>query len=222
MVLKAITRYQVKIQSIRHLSDTAYVIRTERKGFEFKAGQFVNVSLEDDDTTREYSIYSPEDVDCLEFLIKEIPNGFISRRLKLAQEGSLLTIDGPYDEEFTIQEHEIENNEYVLIATGTGIAPFHSFALTHPKLNYRLLHGIRAPSETYDKGDYKEGCYVSCVSQEDDGDFRGRVTHYLKEHPLKGSEIVYICGNGNMIFEVSDSLIEQGFCEDRVRTEIFF
>ncbi len=140
------------------------------------------------------------------------------QKLKIGDE---VTIDGSYGL-FTIANPEKTNNKYLFVGTGTGIAPFHSFALSYPKLDYRILHGVSYKKELYDARDYSKGGYIACVSRETGGDFHGRVTEYLRKHPVEPKTICYLCGNSEMINEVYDILRGQNVNGTNIITEVFF
>lgn len=235
----------VKVLRVRHLTDSAFVIRVERKGFEFIPGQCVNLGLPKEAINREYSTYSGKDEKYLEFLIKTITGGSLSPMLQKLKAGDEVTIDGAYGS-FTIASPEKTNDKYLFIGTGTGIAPFHSFAISYPKMDYRILHGVSYGNEQYDRKDYPEGRYIACVSREkqktlkleteknqNNGKlkiqnkekqkiFFGRVTGYLRENPVEPKTICYLCGNSDMINEVYDILRNQGVNGTNIITEVFF
>jgi len=212
---------RVKVLKVRHLTDSTFVLRVERKGFEFTPGQCVNLGLPKDAINREYSTYSGEDEKYLEFLIKTIADGALSPKLAKLKPGDEITIDGAYGL-FTIADPKDTKNKYLFIGTGTGIAPFHSFALSYSKLDYKILHGVSYKNEGYDTKDYPKSRYVSCVSREKGGDFEGRVTDYLKKHPVSSKTVCYLCGNAKMINDVYDILREQGVGGTNIITEVFF
>jgi ferredoxin-NADP reductase len=144
--------------------------------------------------------------------------------------GDEVTIDGAYGS-FTIANPGDTINKYLFIGTGTGIAPFHSFALSYPELNYAVLHGIKTADEQYDKKDYSQGKYIACVSRDsstslrsarNDNVYFGRVTGYLRENPVDPKTICYLCGNSDMINEAYDILRSQGVNGTNIITEVFF
>lgn len=211
--------YEVK--EVRHLTQHCYVLSTERKDMQFQAGQCVNIGLVGQGINREYSLYSGEKENCLEFLIKEVEDGSVSPGLKKLNKGDFVEIDGPYGL-FTLKEPQNTSLNYLFIGTGTGIAPYHSFVKTFPNLNYRIIHGIRFANESYEHTDYKKGSYTSCVSREKAGDFYGRLTEYLKKIEIPEETICYLCGNRMMIAEAFDILIQKGINGDNIFTEVFF
>jgi ferredoxin-NADP reductase len=211
-----------KILQIRHLTDQAYVLRLEKKGFQFIPGQCVNIGLIDGAVNREYSTYSGINDDYLEFLIKEVQDGLVSPELKKLNPGDQVQLDGAYGL-FTLKEPENKKLKYTFIASGTGISPFHTYVKSYPELDYQILHGIRFANEQYDKQDYKNGQYISCVSRDKQGgDFHGRVTDFLKKNKPDHDRIYYLCGNADMINDVYDILREAGVGGSNIYTEVFF
>jgi ferredoxin--NADP+ reductase/benzoate/toluate 1,2-dioxygenase reductase subunit len=210
------------VHSVRHLTDSTFVVRVERNDLKFKAGQFCNVKFAGDDTSREFSMYSGELDTYLEFLVKEVKNGDFSPRLKRCKPGDLILLDEPYDENFTVKDPMNTKQKNLFIASGTGIAPFHSYVRSHLNLNYQVLHGVSYLKEQYDMNDYAPGRYIGCVSREAGAAFHGRVTEYLKRNPVSGDTDCYLCGNANMTFEVNDLLRSQGVKNEMIHTEIFF
>ncbi|WP_430810006.1 MULTISPECIES: ferredoxin--NADP reductase [unclassified Carboxylicivirga] len=210
-----------EILQIRHLTDSTFVLRIERKGLTFQAGQHVCVGPPNGIHTREYSIYSAEQDDYLEILVKEVENGLVSPSLKKLKSGGFVVVEEPVGY-FTINKALPKNQKYVFIASGTGISPFHSFVLSTPGLNYTLLHGVRHGDEAYDADAYEAGRYVLCTSRDDSGNYKGRVTQYLKKHPFGTDVHYYLCGNCNMIHDVYDILEEQGVSTDNIHAEVYF
>ena len=209
-----------KVIGRRDLTASTYVLRIERRGFEFIPGQCVNIGLPSDAVNREYSTYSGVDNKYLEFLIKEIQGGVISPALRKLRKGNKISLDGAYGL-FIIPQPEAKQ-KYIFICSGTGIAPFHSFVKSYPGLDYTVLHGIRAADEQYDKKDYEPKRYIACVSREKRGDFHGRVTDYLRKHPVDPKTICYLCGNSEMISEAYEILREQGVGGTNIITEVFY
>lgn len=210
-----------KIQSIRNLTESSYVIRMEKNNFEFRSGQYLSLGLPDDVNMREYSIYSGSNDPYLEVLIKEVKEGDVSVLLKKTKIGQGLNVEGPYGF-FTLKEKDIESREFLFLATGTGISPFHSFVKSYPKLNYKLIHGIRLESESYEKDCYSSDRYISATSKDKKGDYHGRLTAYLKTINPKKETLCYLCGNVDMIHDAYDILQEKGIPVDQIHSEVYF
>lgn len=209
-----------KILMIRELGEGAFIVRFERLGLVFDAGQYIHVGPLPGIDRREYSVYSGPDEDFLEILVKEVSAGSVSPKLRTLEPGEMVDVEGPFGF-FRIEPGE-HFRPCLFIATGTGISPFHSLTLAHSELDYRLVHGVRNTRELYEHESYSADRLVSCVSRETDGDYHGRVTHWLKDHPADPDSMVYLCGNCDMIYEVYDILGEQGIPADRIHAEVYF
>ena len=210
-----------KILGNKSLCSGTFKLQIERNGLEFRAGQCVNLGLPNTGINREYSSYSGEQETELAFLIREVEDGDVSPALGRLKYGDSIEIDGAYGL-FTLPESIPENHSNVFIATGTGIAPFHSFVRTYPELDYLILHGTRLAEENYESAHYTSECYVQCVSQENGGCFQGRVSDYLRQNPQGAGKHYYLCGNRNMVNEVYDILREQEVSGSNITTEVFF
>ena len=170
---------------------------------------------------REYSIYSGAGDGFLEVLVKEIEGGLVSCALKRCQPGEELSLEGPYGS-FLTDPLERSSAKYLFIATGTGISPFHCLARSYPQIEYLLLHGVRTEDECYDAGAFDPLRYVSCVSRAQGGDYQGRVTRYLREHPVDPASLCYLCGSGVMIYEAFGLLRSRGIPRGNLHAEIYF
>ena len=219
--METITHNKYKVEQIRNLTDSTYVVRMERNGMVFKPGQNLNLGLAGDTEKRDYSIYSSLEDDFIEILVKEVEDGLVSKQLKRMTSGDLLEVDGPFGF-FTIKEKELDTRKFLFIASGTGIAPFHSITRSFPEINYKLLHGVRFANETYEKDHYDPERYNSCVSKDEEGDFNGRVTDYIKINPVDKETLCYLCGKVNMIYDVFDILKEQGVPSENLHAEVYF
>jgi ferredoxin--NADP+ reductase len=215
-----IMRKIYRLQKIRNLTEDSYVMRFDRNGMPFRAGQHITLGIPGNNQVREYSIYSTEQDSALEVLIKEVDTGTVSKQLRKLIPGELLEVDGPFGY-FTLDEKRL-HKEYLFIGTGTGIAPFHSFVGSYPDLNYTLLHGVRYGNEGYEKSHYPKNRYILCTSRDEQGDFHGRVTDYLKQKELNPDTMVYLCGNCDMIYDVYDLLTSRGFPSGNIKTEVYF
>lgn len=212
----------LKVISIRDLTPSAYVMRFERNGISFSAGQHILLGKKNDIQAREYSIYSAEQDNFFEVLIKEVQEGTVSRKLKKMKPGDALNFENPVGY-FVLKPDEIHVKKYLFVASGTGIAPFHSFTRSYPGLDYTLLHGVRYASEAYDRDRYSPERHVLCTSRDTKGDFGGRVTDYLRQHPLEDKNtLCYFCGNCEMIHEAYDILLKQGVPSENLFAEVYF
>jgi len=210
-----------RVQSIRYLSDSAFVLRVDRHDVPAVAGQCATVGAAGSGLNREYSLYSGDDDPYFEFLVKEVDGGRVSCALKKCRPGDTVELDGPYGK-FVLEAPMDKTRKYLFMATGVGIAPFRGFVGSYPGIDYLLLHGVRYLAERYEMDFYRPGSYISCVSREQGGDFSGRVTDYLRLHQVDPERYCYLCGNSAMVREAYEILREQGVESDRLFTEVFF
>jgi ferredoxin--NADP+ reductase len=145
-----------RVLAVRHLTDTAFILRMERDGMEFEAGQYISLGLPGTDERREYTIYSGMHDAFLEVLVKEIDDGLVSNQLKQLRMGARTEMEGPFGY-FTLGTKQQSGARLVFIASGTGIAPFHSYIKSYPSLDYRLIHGVRYGEESYESEKYDPG-----------------------------------------------------------------
>jgi ferredoxin/flavodoxin---NADP+ reductase len=212
----------LKVRGIRELTPSAYVLRFDRNGIPFRAGQHILLGKKDDLQAREYSIYSAEQDDYFEVLVKEVKEGMVSKQLKKLKPGEPVNFENPVGY-FTLKNEDISGKKYLFIASGTGIAPFHSFVRSYPGLNYRLLHGVSYAGESYEKQDYDKEKLILCTSRDKNGDFHGRVTDYLRKNPIEDKNtLCYFCGNCEMIHEAYDILLQQGVPSENLFAEVYF
>ncbi|HBZ67529.1 MAG TPA: oxidoreductase [Bacteroidales bacterium] len=211
---------QHRVISVRYHTATTFVLRFQRDELTFKAGQHVTIGIPDIGEMREYSLYNAPTDDFLEVLVKIVDDGRLTPRLALLKPGEQITVDGP-NGYFTLRPGSLDRH-HLLIATGTGISPFHSFVKSHPDLRFTLIHGIREASEACDRADFNSGAYIACTSRADDGDFMGRVTDFLKDFQIPADSEIMLCGNSQMILDVWELLLERNIPLERMRQEIYF
>lgn len=210
-----------KVVEIKHLTDSTFVLKLPKSRFKFYAGQHVSLSIKGDYQSREYSIYSAEEGETLELLVKEVDGGYFSPKLKHLKEGDYVEIHGPFGK-FGLDKKKLDSHKHVFIASGTGIAPFHSMVLSYPSLDYQIIHGVRYANEAYEKEHYDDDKFVICTSRDNSGDFQGRVTEYIKKTEFDKNTAFYLCGNSDMIFDAMEILKEKGFDRDNVNVEVYF
>lgn len=211
---------EVRVLARQELGPGGFVLTFERAGLQFQTGQYLSLGIPGHREQREYSIYSGQDDESLSVLIKEVPEGVVSRKLARLVPGDLVHVDGPFGY-FTLDAARKSGAPLLFLATGTGISPFHSFAVTHPTLEYTLLHGVRHRVDLALQKDLDPSKVVGCVSREE-GPFQGRVTEKLKTMKIDPATHAFLCGNCDMIYEAFDLLRAAGVSSDRISTEVYF
>jgi ferredoxin/flavodoxin---NADP+ reductase len=216
-----IERPVYRVHHVRHLSQSAYVLRFDRHGLQFEPGQYLNLGLRGSLAMREYSIYSGAQDGFLEVLIREVPGGLVSPALKRCEPGDELSLQGPYGM-FVTDPLQRSSQKHLFIGSGTGISPFHCLVRSYPEIGYLLLHGVRTEEDRFDAEAFDSSRYVCCTSRSDAGDFRGRVTGWLRDHRVDPSWLCYLCGNSDMIYESFFILRAHGVPRDHLFSEIYF
>ena len=209
------------VLEIINLTPETFILRLDRQNFKYEPGQYVILRMPDELDGREYSIFSGTTDAYLDFLIREIPEGEFSRYLRHLPEGSEIDVEGPKGY-FVLDARSKNGAAVLMIATGTGIAPFHSFAKSYPQLNYKVVHGVHFADEAYGRESFHPDRIVICSSRLDDGDYFGRVTDNLKQTIVEPTTICYLCGNSEMIDQVTTILEGYGLPPENIRTEVFF
>ena len=197
------------------------MVRFDRRGLVFEPGQHLNLGLRGALAMREYSIYSAAEEDFLEVLVREVDGGAVSPALKRCGPGDRLSMEGPYGI-FVTDGHERPAAPYLFVGSGTGIAPFHSIVRSYPDIHYRILHGVRTEQERYDFEAFDRSRYLCCTSRSSGGDYAGRVTAWLREHPVEPEVRCYLCGNSDMIYEAFAILRGQGVPREHLFAEVYF
>jgi ferredoxin/flavodoxin---NADP+ reductase len=218
---QATSRDLHKIIEMRVLTDKTFVLRFEREGMQFKAGQHIIVGLKGELDQREYSVYSGENDDYLEILVREVNDGNVSLKLKNCVPGQYIQVNGPFGS-FGLEKFDMFSRKLVFISSGTGISPFHSFVRSYPGINYTLIHGVRYKNEAYEKNDYEPGRYILCTSKESNDGRKGRVTRFLPGFPVNSEMLFYLCGNNSMIYEVYHILRDRNIPDENIYTEVYF
>lgn len=219
--MDTITKLDYKVHEVRLLTPSTYVVRFDRNDFSFKAGQYIRIGIPGNRERREYSIYSGENEDFLEILVKEVLEGDISKKLKRMRSGDKIIVEGPFGF-FNLTTNDIYKRKFYFIASGTGISPFHSYIKSYPAINYTLIHGIKFFEETYEKDHYMDKRYISCTSRDEKGDFSGRITKIIPLYPLEDNALFYLCGNSDMVYDVYNLLADRGVSTDNIFTEVYF
>ncbi|WJG12516.1 FAD-binding oxidoreductase [Gordonia sp. Swx-4] len=188
----------------------------EPETFEFKPGQYVDLSVPGTDEKRSFSIATTQATpDKLEFLIKKYPGGLFAGLLeKGLAPGDEIMINGPYGSCTLRNGHVLP---IICIGGGAGMAPLLSLLrhISETGLNrpVRFYYGARTPADLFyldeiaalgDKiADFR---FLACLSESADGApdgvevAQGNVTDIVAEHEsdLARTE-VYFCGPPPMV-----------------------
>lgn len=221
---------------IQHLG----FVPEDKQPMPFKAGQFITLNIEGPTKMlhRSYSIANAPGDGTLELACAYVEGGVATQLLFGLQPGDAVDASGPFGLFTLKEEHPVR---YVLIATGTGVAPYRSmlkdiqsrFENTHPSLKVVLVLGLRNRTELLFGEEFAQfeqqqpqfkfyACYSKAGADQNLASFErlGRVQVVFNELALNPeNDIVYLCGNPNMIDENFALLTEMGFDKKAVRRE---
>jgi ferredoxin-NADP reductase len=213
----------VELLQRRWLSKNAFEIELSRPpSLDFEPGQtirFIHESLE-----RYYSLLSAPDDSNLAICVYHIPRGNFSPFLANAEIGIRLKLTGPHGY-FTFKP---SSRKPVFVATGTGIAPFVSFARAGIT-EFTLLHQAISADELYYQSYIRKiaSKYFSCLSEASITEsslpdlFCGKISECIRKNLRPGNYDFYLCGEREMIREVT-LLVDENYQGSRVYTEVFF
>jgi ferredoxin--NADP+ reductase len=227
-----------KVVENRHWTEALFSLRVEAPPLKFQAGQFVRIALDigAERVARAFSFVNPPHDPTLEFYGVIVPEGPLSPRLARLRAGEPLYIaSNPAG--FLVLSEVPDARTLWLLSTGTGLAPFLSILRTEaPWLRFRevvLVHAVRHARELV----YGEMIarlqterrlrYVSFVSREGaPGALAGRIPAAVKDGRLEAAagvplsaetSQVLLCGNPDMLKDVSAALAERGMRKHRRR-----
>jgi ferredoxin--NADP+ reductase len=176
---------------------------------------------------RAYSIASASaDGCCLEFYLKLVPAGSLTPRLFALREGDRLWIGSKAVGSFTL-EAVAEGEDLILVATGTGLAPYLSMIRARHRCGARpaftVVHGVRHPRELAYRDELEaldHGCatfrYVPTVTRPDESwtGHVGRVHAAFEDGTVAaepGRHRVFLCGSPGMIDTMHPFFEARGF-----------
>lgn len=251
--------YNAYVLAREDINPALIVLRVTSDGelFEFKAGQYATIGLlareprieasdpepeskkPDALIRRAYSISSGSvQREYLEFIITLVPSGELTPRLYRLGVGSRLFLAPRAKGLFTL-DRVPDHKDVLMVATGTGLAPYMSFLRTHlvpgePR-KYVIVHGARYSWDLGYRGELEtigrlcaNVTYIPSITRpEKDPFFRGeigRVQELLERGtveqrcgvPLEPDKTdVFLCGNPAMIEDVTKWLVQRGYNEGK-------
>jgi len=208
---------------VNFLSRDVFELVLERDGVEFEPGDCFAIS-NPGGASRPYSAASGSGEPHLRFIIRRMPGGAVSGWLAGRAPGDEVELSEPFGW-FRPGNGGEPGDPSVLIATGTGIAPFLSALRSFPDLKPEAcLYGVRSLADAAGLDYLRERAPVRlCVSREAaPPHHHGRVTDLLGEIPCSEPANYYLCGLDAMIDEVSRWLQGRGVHFTRIHREVFF
>jgi ferredoxin-NADP reductase len=235
----ALEKFELELISFKDITDNVrhFVFkRTDGKPLNFVAGQFITFLLTDEDDKlkrRSYSLGSlPTDNMLLEIAITYVKGGIASETFFNMKVGDTASAMGPAGR-LILKDEQVR--KLILVGTGTGIVPYRAM---FPELlekadniEIHILLGVQ-----YRKDALYQDDFIEFAKKHDNINFKlclSRETQNLKEYEISGyvqhqfeslylnpeEDIVYICGNPNMIDQSYEMLTKTGFGPKSVRRE---
>jgi NAD(P)H-flavin reductase len=230
----AIQLFAARTEAIRDLTHDVREIALrllEPKEIAFKAGQFVSFDVPNPATgrtaTRPYSIASPPgERSAVTLVLNLVPGGPGSSYLFGLKPGDETRFKGPAG---TFYLRDEPDRDVLLIATGTGIAPFRSMLLDLADRRFpravTLYWGLRSQRDLYYQDQLAALAVrlpnftaVITLSRPEPGwaGETGRVTRLAETRLQSVKDLaVYLCGNSGMLQDVSAIINRKGLCPIR-------
>jgi ferredoxin-NADP reductase len=212
--------YSTQLIERHWLSKKAFeFILARPPGFNFQAGQ--RIQLFHSNIDRDYSLVSAPSDSQMALCIRNVKGGAMSSVLSTIDIPAKIEFTGPHGY-FIFQSSP---RPRILVATGTGIAPYCSMVRSGIE-GFTLLHGVEKSEELYYATEIKKSArlYVPCLSgavEKKSAFFHGRVTDYLQDKlPVKAYDF-YLCGRREMIRDVT-LLADERFAGSHIYTELFY
>ena len=214
--------------------------RSDEQPIPFIPGQFMNFHFEynGESCQRSYSIATRDlNSGLIEIAISEVKDGAGTEVFFAMKPGDTMMSSGPYGKLVLNPDPLVKR--YILVATNTGVTPYRSMLAMlarrmqeNPALKVALLQGVRTPSDLLYRDELVEFAkthtnasfyaFYTRAQPENPADFeyQGRVQSRFTTLNLNPQEdIVYLCGNPDMVDEAFTVLKEHGFDHKNVRRE---
>tara|TARA_B100000941_G_C28498786_1_gene552688 strand:- start:593 stop:1291 length:699 start_codon:yes stop_codon:yes gene_type:complete len=219
---------ELPVIEVEHYTDKLFRIRTERpRSYRFTAGEFVMIALEDT-PNRAYSLTSGPYDEYLEFYSIKVPDGPLTSKLQHVKVGDTIRVGEKATGTLILANLEL-GGHLVMMASGTGIAPFISL-LRDPE-TYDLFEKITVTWTT--RLNAEQDCYrnflnempieyISTVTQES-AELEGRIQKLMAngtltiDNPVK--QRIMICGSISFNNDLKEHFNSLGFSEGNKRTQ---
>lgn len=198
---------------------------------EYKAGQFIEVGFPGSDLHRAFSIStSPTEPGYVDITVRRLSDGLVSPKLCDAEVGQEFDVKGPFGV-FTYATGAFK--DLVLVAGGTGIAPFRAFI----KLildqggteRIRVLYSLRSHDDLIYRDELTRWAgsgriqLILTATRETDASWphrRGRFQEEVLDEALKDFDpMCYLCGPKEMLLQMQEWLLKRGLDRKRVKRE---
>ena len=218
----------LKVIEVEHYTDKLFRIKTERpRSYKFTAGEFVMIGLEDA-PNRSYSLTSGPYDDYLEFYSIKVQDGPLTSKLQHVKVGETIKV-GEKPTGTLILANLSLGGHLVMMASGTGIAPFISL-LREPE-TYDLFDKITVTWTTRlhaEQNCYRDFLnempieYISTVTQEP-AELQGRIQKFMSDGTITidnpAEQRIMICGSISFNNDLKEHFNSLGFSEGNKKTQ---
>jgi CDP-4-dehydro-6-deoxyglucose reductase len=225
--------YEAQVLDVAALSPRVLRVRLSRPaGFDYLAGQFVQVQRPSDGLMRPYSLASLPDEQAIELHVARHVDGRMSGWLAGAR-GEVVRLRGPFGECFYVREEA--QRPLLLAGTGTGLAPLYGVLRTALAAGHsapvRLLHGAAQRAELY-----LWQALAALAAHHPQLSLTGSVpdaagADSLSDRPLQELTMhsgvalsearIYLCGNPDFVRAMRRQLYLAGASLDRIHADPF-
>ena len=219
---------ELPVIEVEHYTDKLFRIQTERpRSYRFTAGEFVMIGLEDA-PNRAYSITSGPYDDYIEFYSIKVQDGPLTSKLQHVKVGDTIKV-GDKPTGTLILANLTLGGHLVMMASGTGIAPFISL-LREPE-TYDLFDNITVTwtTRTHAEQDcYRDFLnempieYISTITQEP-AELHGRIQKFMEDGTVTidnpAEQRIMLCGSMDFNNELKDHFNSLGFSEGNKKTQ---
>ena len=213
--------------------------KTDNKIFDFLPGQFITFWFDDASGKIKNRSYSIANIglksEVIEIAISYIKDGIASKRLFDVKPGTRFNVTGPAGR-LTLQTKE-KIRKLILVGTGTGIVPYRTMLPQLKMLLGNLINQIyillgvqfqknKIYIEDFRKysQNYQNFYFRVCLSRQKENLENYECTGYVQDQFNKlnlkpACDVVYLCGNTNMVDNAFMHLINLGFESRSIRRE---
>lgn len=227
-------KFKAKLKKVIPLTEDTYDYIFDYEKFNFVPGQFFIMDIEDGKEgkcTRSYSVASKPGEDTFLLNVKLLEEGRGSNYFRSLNIGQEVSFMGPFGH-FQLKDSP---KDIVMVATGTGIAPFMSMLplLFEKKFagKITLFFGVRHEEDLFytdilkkweaENPNFKAVITLSQPLPEWQGE-KGRVTDHIANLQVDPANTkVYICGNGSMVKDVKAMFEQKGLPKEDIHFELF-
>ncbi|MBK2125429.1 FAD-binding oxidoreductase [Fangia hongkongensis] len=238
----AIQRFEIELVSAKMIAPNVKHLvlkKADNSAFDFVAGQFITFLFDHEDgkvRRRSYSVATIKgESQYIEIAISYVDGGIATEHLFNMKPGDKFNAMGPAGRLVLKEDEKVR--KLLLVGTGTGIAPYRAMLPELEKIagndakEVHVLLGVQYQQDAIYAEDFRVYAnklehlhFKACLSREENSlqadETKGYVQHQFDQLDLDPEQdVVYLCGNPNMIDQAFEALTTAGFNAKMVRRE---